>query len=257
MAIVDSPRIAAFQSDMFATGLDLKRCEILRNPGQYKASASATIRQGMLVALDANQELIPAVSNNVLGAAKWNKMTVGKSANVDEAIVLTGTTAANLARANVSNVAVRSATGQGGTLYTVTTDYTVNATNGTITRVALGAITSGQTVYVTYTFDMTAADYRFQGRNFFNDNDDVTVAEGRLAIVQGPATLYTMEYDTSRSYSLTGAGASLYCGGNTVALAGLLTNNSAEGRFVGRVIQLPTSADPYLGVNFTGHPEEE
>jgi len=247
----------SFRSDMFATGLDLKQCEILRNPGWYKASAAATIRQGQMVALDANQELVVADSNNVIGVAKFNKMTVGKSANVDEALVLTGTSPVNLKRANVSNVSVRSAPNQGGTTYTETTDYTVNSANGTVTRVAGGAITSGQTVYVTYTFDMTAGDYKFQGLNFFNSNDDVTVAEGRLAIVQGPATLYTMEYDTSRSYTLSGTGANLYCGGATSGLEGLFTSNASEGRYVGRVIQLPSSSYPWLGLRYTDHPEEE
>lgn len=255
---VNSPRLEAFQSDTFATGLDLKRCEITRNLGVYKASEGATIRQGQMVALNASQELVVADSNGVRGVARWNKALLGKSLNVDEPVTLTGTTTMNLARPNVSNVSVRSAPNQGGTVYTGGgTDYTVNTTNGTITRVALGAIPSGDTVYVTYTYDMTESDYRFQGKNFFNTNDDVSPAEGRLAIVQGPATIFTTEYDTSRTYALTGAGASLFCGGTTAGLEGLFTNNPAEGRYVGRVIQLPSAADPFLGLEFSPHPEEE
>jgi hypothetical protein len=256
-SIGSGPRLAAFQSDTFATGLDLRRSEINRNLGVHKAKDTAIIRQGQLVALDANQELILAVSNNVMGVAKHNKMLLGKSLAVDEAVVLTGTIASNLKRANVSNISVRSAPGMAGTQFLPIADYTENDTNGTITRNGAGAIVSGSTVYVTYTFDMTQNDYQQQGLNFFGNNDDATTAAGRLTLVEGPALLFTTEFDTSRQYTLTGAGASLYCGGATPALAGLFTNNPAEGRYVGRVRQLPSASDPFMGIEFTGHPEEE
>lgn len=256
-SIGNTPRLAAFQSSAFATGLDLGRCEIIRNLGVYKANGLAIIRQGQMVAMNAAEELILAVSNNVLGVAKANKMLLGKSLSVDEPLVLTGVVASNLKRGNVSNVAVRSAPDMGGTLYVVGVDYTVNAANGQITRTGGSTIPSGSTVYVSYTYDLAQADYLFQGLNFWNSNDDATIAEGRLTVVQGPATLFTTEFDTSRTYTLTGAGASLYCGGATPALAGLFTNNAAEGRYVGRVMQLPTASDPYLGVRFNSDPEEE
>lgn len=53
--------------------------------------------------------------------------------------------AENLTSVSVTNTA-------GSTTYTVTTDYTVDATNGTITRVASGAITAGQAIAATYTY---------------------------------------------------------------------------------------------------------
>ena len=179
---------AAFRSDIFATGLDMGRFKGEFIPGFWKCNASATIRPGQLVSLNSSNELILATGASVLGVARFKKFTLGLAVNVDEAIVLTGTTAVNLRRANVSNVQVRSAVQMGGTQYTGGgTDYTANTTNGTITRVALGAITDGQTVYVTYTFALTAADYQLLGQNFFNNNDDVTVADGRLAVICGPA----------------------------------------------------------------------
>jgi hypothetical protein len=63
-------------------------------------------------------------------------------------------------------------------------------------------------------------------------------------------------YDTIRQdYALTGAGKNLYCGGGvTPALKGLFTTDSAEGEFVGHVIQVPTADDPFLGVRLGGDP---
>jgi hypothetical protein len=67
-----------------------------------------------------------------------------------EVVQLNGTTPAPLAfdvastpNAVVTNIGA-------GTTYTVTTDYTVNATDNTITRVGAGTITDGQWVLVTY-----------------------------------------------------------------------------------------------------------
>jgi hypothetical protein len=134
----------------------------------------------------------------------------------------------------------------------------LSTTNGTLTwanpPAGVAAPANGATVYVTYTFDMTVSDYRFQGLNFFNQFDDTFTSEGRLTVVMGPAMLFTTQYDTAQTYLVND---SLFCGGATPALAGLFTNQAAEGRYVGKVIQPPTAADPFMGIRFTGHPEEE
>src|SRR5208283_3603421 len=80
-------------------------------------------------------------------------------------------------------VAVRSLPAQAGTTYTEGTDYTVNYTNGTIVRIGAGAIPSGATVYVTFQFPVPYQDLDFQGRNFWNFLDEVTQAQGRIAII--------------------------------------------------------------------------
>lgn len=71
---------------------------------------------------------------------------------VVEHVVLTGTTPASLSYKDISDVVVTPST-LGSTPvepYAETTDYTVDLTNGTITRVGGGAISSGATVKVTY-----------------------------------------------------------------------------------------------------------
>lgn len=241
---------AAFNADIYKNGLDLGRFKGEFLPGFWKVASSATtIRPGQIVSLNASNEIILSTGANTLGVARWKKFSVGQAVNVDEAIVLTGTTVVNLKRANVSNVQVRSAVSLGGTQYTGGgTDYTANTTNGTIQRVALGAITDGQTVYVTYTFALTAADYQLLGTNFFNTNDDVTLQDNRLTVIQGPALIWTTEYDTSRSYTMTGAGSSLFCNASSQ-----FTNVNAN-EFVGKVIQIPQASDPFLGIRMTSSP---
>lgn len=243
-------KLTAFQSSIFPSGLDLNRSEILRAKGTWKAATSASFRAGQAVMLNASNEVIISDATAVLGIAKWSKVTLGVSVNVDEPLVMTGTTAQNLKRGNVSNVSVRSAVDQGGTAYTDTTHYTVNTTNGTVTRVAGGGgfITDGQTVYVTYTYSLTEADYEFEGKNFWQSNDWVTVQDGRITVIEAPADIFTTEYDTSRTYALTGAaGSTLY-----INSSGIFTNSSSGAKLVGHVIQLPSAGDPYLGVRFIG-----
>jgi hypothetical protein len=240
-----SGRLAAFQSDVFASGLDLGRCEIIRNLGVYKAADAATIRQGMLVKLDASGELVACNSagEKALGVAKWNKVTLGLLKIADEAWIApaNGATTA-LSRANVSNVTLRAAVGHAGTRLG---EFTVDAATGVITNDDADASTfvEGTTYYATYNSEMTETDYRFQGKNFFNNMDDATIAEGRMSVIQGPGTIFTTEYASGNSTAMT-IGAPVYTttGGQFTAVAG------GANSIVGHVIQLPTAADPFLGV---------
>ena len=255
-SIRNTGRLGAFQSDVFASGLDLSRSQIERDLGVFKAADTATILQGQMVSLDANGELVLADGADVLGVAKWNKASLGTSVIVDEPLVVAADAATNLSRSNVSNVVVR--TSAGGAAITAAGDYTLNATNGTLTwDAAPTEVADGDTVFVTFTFDLTQNDYQFQGLNFFNRLNDVdSISEGRLTVVKAPSIIFTTQFDTAQTYTLTGTGSNLYCGGDTAGLEGLFTNVSTEGAYVGRVIQLPTASDPYLGVHFTNVPEE-
>lgn len=252
--IGNTGRLAAFQSDVFASGLDLGRCVITHDLGVYRAAEGATILQGQMVSLNADGELVLADAGDVFGVAKWNKAaeTDANSLAVDEPVVVTDGGVSSLKRGNVSNLVVRNAA---GTVIPATNNYTLSAPNGTLTwanpPAGSPAPADGDTVFVTYTFDLTATDFRFQGRNFFNQLDDASIAANRLTIIQGPATLFTTQYDTSQAYAVNDE---LYVGGT--ATAGLFTTDDT-GTYVGKVIQPPTATDPYLGVYFTGHPEEE
>ena len=75
----------------------------------------------------------------------------------DEAVVISRSAGVALAhQSGVSNVVVRSAAAGGGTLYTDTTDYTLDASAGTIQGTAAGsAPADAATVYVSYRYTET------------------------------------------------------------------------------------------------------
>lgn len=240
--------LGAFQSSTFATGLDLGRCQIREALGVFVADPAATFSQGQLVMKNSSGLVVQCDGTDVLGVAKWNKSTGLLGVKVDEAIVLNGTDPSNLSRANVSNVKV-SATA-GGAAITASGNYTLNTTNGTVARIALGVIGDGDTVYVSYTFAITSQEVTQQhGTNFWNNLDEVSQADNRVTVITDAELLFTTHYDTSRQYALTGASSNLYAG-----TGGLFTNDNASGKFMGRVMQLPTASDPFLGLRLVKSP---
>lgn len=256
---LDSPRLGAFQSDIFPRGLDLNRSVILQDTGIWRAADGADFEAGMLVGQDADGNIEKCTSRPVLGVAKWNKTSLWNATVVDEPVSFASSgDTVTLNHPNVSNFQLRDTQDFSGTQYTGGgTDYTLNATNGTVTHDGGGSIPTGTTVYATYTYELSQRDLDFQGRNFFNFQDDVSIADGRITVITDASVLFTSQYDTSQVYTLTGATKNLYCGGNTAALAGLFTSDDAEGEFVGHTIQVPTASDPFLGVRLGGDPVEQ
>ena len=255
---LNSPRLGAFQSNIFPRGLDLGRTVIMQDIGTFRADTSAVFEAGMLVAQDANGNIVKCVGRPVLGVAKWNKCLAYTAAIMDEPISFpTSGSTISLKHPNISNIQVRSAANYGGTLYADPAHYTVaSAVNGTLTHSGGGStIPVATTVYALYTYELSSRDLDFQGRNFWNFTDDVSVADNRITVITDASILFTTMYDTSRVYTLTGTGKNLYCAGAVTALkAGLFTNDPAEGEFVGHVIQVPSADDPFLGVRIGGNP---
>lgn len=256
---LNSPRLGAFSSDTFPRGLDLGRCVILQDIGTWRAADSAVFEAGMLLSQDVDGNLVACAGSPVLGVAKWNKTNTLTAGMVDEELSFASSGAVvSLKHPNVSNFQLRDLAGLAGTAYADPADYTVNLVNGTVTHSGGGsAIPTTTTVYATYTFEMSQKDLEFQGRNFFNFTDDVSIADSRVTVITDASMLFTSMYDTSRAYTMIGAGKNLYCaGGVTAALAGLFTNDAAEGEFVGHVVQVPSADDPFLGVRLGGNPVE-
>lgn len=243
--------LGAFQNKIHQEGLDLPRCQINQALGVYVADPAATFRAGMAVMQNAQGQVVVSTgSGGFLGLAKWNKATSLLAARVDEQITLPGTTAVSLRHPNVSNVRVASAPVGGGTVFALTTDYTVNATNGTVTRVGGGAIADGATVFVTYLYQISTSDLiQTQGQNFWNSLDEVSYAENRVTVITDAEVIFTTQYDTTRTYTV---GEPLYA---SVASPGLVTDDSSgSALFVGRVLQVPTASDPYLGLRLLKGP---
>jgi hypothetical protein len=256
------PRFRAFRSDIHAVGIDLRRSVISTDGGAYVADPTATFRAGQVLAQNASGNFVvcdglgAAPINAPFGFAKWNKATSLLAAAVDEAVVVNGLVASNLKHANIfgspaGGVRVSSTpTGVTGTTYVegAGNDYTINYTNGQITRLATTTIPDGGTVYVTYKYYPSEADLDFQGRNFWNFLDEVTVAQGRIAIITNWSVLFTSMYDPAQTYAVAQA---LYV--DTAAKAGLLTNQAGGRPAFGRVFQLPGADDPFMGVVTPGH----
>jgi hypothetical protein len=255
----NDPRVQAYRSDPFPTGIDLRRSVINNDPGQFVVDPTATFRAGMVMAMNSSGQLAVcdglgvAPLNVPFGFAKWNKLTTLVGAASDEPVVLTGVVASALKHSNLTPAAAGirvSSAPNGGTVYTEGggADYTVNYTNGTVVRTAGSTIPSGATVYVTYNWLIPEADLDFQGRNFWNSLDDVTVAQGRLAVITNWAVLYTLAYDPSITFTV---GANLTV--DTAAKAGLLTTAAGGRPTFGKCIQVPTADDPFLGIVSSGH----
>ena len=241
-------RSAAFSSDLYQKGLDLRRSRLGHVDGTLIADPAATIRPGAMVANGA-AGVVQANLVDVIGVAKWGKQQFGYSTEVDEAIVLNGTTATALKRANVSNVAVRTAAGLSGTPVGAA-QYTVSTTNGTIARVGGSTIADGATVYVSYTWALTAAQYQFDGLPFHQQfgDDYVSSQENRIAVIDSESRIFSVEWNTSVAYAITGASSLLYCDAN----GRFSSTDAGTADFVGKVIQLPNSEDRFMGIKFNG-----
>ena len=250
-SLLGSNRMVAFTGQIHPKGLDRARCIISKDPGIWEALSTATIRQGQFMAQQAATGLLlPSAGADTVAVSLWNQQTTGVSVNVDEQVTMTGVVVQNLARANVSNVAVRSAANFTGTLYTGGgVDYTLNAANGTIVRVGGGAIADGQVVFVTYTYALVDADFEFDGRDFRNQsNNDVLGNEGRLAVSTDWSQLASIEYNTGVAYTLTGATSLLFVDANGKATSTGGTDSA------GKLKQLANSTDPYMIFLAHGNP---
>jgi len=247
-SLFNSPNIAAPNFQVNKKGLDMDRCDFSKRIGVWQAAADASFQRGNYLTIASTGYWNICTGADVRGVSLANKVAFGTSVRVDLPITMTGTAAQSLGRANVSAVAVRSATGMGGTQYTVTTDYTADATAGTVTRVALGSITDGQLVYVTFTYALVDADFKYDGRTWWNNAlDEVSRNANRVEVATDWSMLFSIQYDTADVYALTGANSDLFCDA-----AGRANSTSANDR-VGSVVQLPSVDDPYMGIFNNGN----
>jgi hypothetical protein len=181
----------------------------------------------------------------------------GSAIRVDVPLVLTGTTAVSVGRGSISEVTVRSAAGMAGTVYVAGAgnDYVVDATAGTIARDGSSTIPSGATVFVTYRYALTDADFNAigGGRVFSTSggpNNTVLRDQGKVAyqpietIVQLATTQYvTGDGASNAAESTYAAGDTLFAGAGT----GRLTNSTSgtpPRLFI--VIQPPSANDEFL-----------
>lgn len=243
----------AFTNQTFAHGLNRLLSKITLTDGSYRAASSASFRSGAPVMLNSSGEVVISDGKACIGIAMADKMTLGSAAVVDEEISFdsVGDTAQLTGQNSVTEVRISSGTNGSGTIYTGGgTAYSVS-TSGVVTHV--GTIPSdGTVVYASYRYSLVEADYEFEGKNFWNSNDEVTIQDGRVAVALAPALIFTTEFETDLGTDLlpwatTGLGSNVY-----INASGLFTTDNAINKCVGHVIQVPTADQPFLGFQFTG-----
>jgi hypothetical protein len=211
----------------------------------------------MVVQLDSGQQIEACGAGAVkqpFGFSKYTKANTLYATVVAEAVTLNGVVASNLKHANlfdsggtppVGSVKVANSV---GAAYINGTDYTVNYVNGQITRIGGAGIADGETVYVTYQYQVTEQELKFEGRNFWNFLNDVDIQNGLITVITDWSIIFTTQYDPSQVYAVNDK---LYCGDSTDGTEGLVTKDSGN-VYIGNVFQVPTADDPFLGVRFVG-----
>lgn len=210
----------------------------------YKVEPNSTWEEGQVATLVQSGAEILVKKYEALSGEKplgifWFPKTTSLTRVNSEAVTLIGTTAVNLQKANLVSGSVRVTDVLGTTVYTEGTDYTINYTNGTITRVGTGGIADGQTVIVRYRYNILASE-QAQMPQRFERVPDATLGSGSITVAQGPAEIYIDQYDTSVGYTVN---ASLYANAN-----GQVTSTAA-GPVIGKVIAPPSLGYSLLGLD--------
>jgi hypothetical protein len=242
---------ASFQQQFYPAGVDLNRSEIHRALGVWRANAGTSFRAGQPVMLNSAGEVVLSDGTAILGIAKWNKITTKRTVVDDFPVTFGVASATKNLLPNITatgDVRVASAVQGGGTVYALTTDYTLNIVNGTITQVNSGGINPLLPVYVTFSRNLTEYDLQLEGHNFWQSLDEVTIQDLRIAVIEAPAQVFVTEYDTFQNYALTGAQSNIY-----VNSSGLFTSVSTSNKLVGKCISVPSANDPWIGIDFFGN----
>lgn len=258
---LNAARQETFQRDPFPSGLD-GRTQAKNRPGVFTVDPTSQFQAGMLVSRNSQGFIKLCTGVDVFGFAGKNNVDLGTSLRIDEPTVVVFGGTVNLKRSHISNLVLRTTNdplGQGsGPVIATTSNYSSSGVNGTVTWNATpsgtNAPANGATVYATYTFALVGPDYDFQGRNFFNNVNDTTFAQGLMPVFMpgGSCFVFTTQFDTGMTYTIGGAGSDLYASGAvTTAKQGLVTNDPTEnGDLIGSVYQIPRTDDPFLGVLF-------
>ena len=157
----------------------------------------------------------------------------------------------NLQKGNVSSTAFIKVTNAAGTVtYTQGVDYSVATANGVVTRIGGGAILALATVVISYRYNLVVGQDHWdnastrwsQGVNYDRQPND-TIGSGKVTVVEGDAIIYTDQYDPTQTYTLN---AVLRADANSLwSTVGAGTGISSV---CGRVIEVPSASDPFLGV---------
>lgn len=254
----------AFRVDVVARGLDHQRTSYLRAFGNYVANETTAFEAGAPVMLNTDGEIVAHTGADVgmFGVSKYNKTLSLRSLVIDEVFQFAaqGDTYV-ISNSTARNVRLSSGPGGTGTVYAlgaaagVGLDYGYNPATNTITHFdngvaqvpGTGSIPLDTDIYLSYSYALTATELLNDGLNFWNMPDDVSIQGGKVTVITGPAEVWTTQYVTSRVWAIND---NVSAGNVADGAAGLFdrTASSTSNTVVGKVIQVPTADDPYLGI---------
>lgn len=208
----------------------------VENPGYRAVDVSASFIAGMVAVLatDANGNPYLQVANAtdttaIIGLFYCHKTTSFYRSVIDEAHTFATAPDTDyllyLSNANVKASSVRIMDTSTG-VFTEGTDYSVNTTNGVITRADAG-IDADEAVQVSYLY----SDATLVGI-------DQTLGSNMAATLEGSGEVATLVYATEVAYALNGL---LYSDAN-----GYVTSTNGGGTSIGKVTKVPTSENPEL-----------
>lgn len=168
---------------------------------------------------------VTAKADAALGIAYQDKATAFYVPVVGEVVTPNASFVGTLDFANIDAASVLIAGG-----HVVTTDYTINATNGLITGVstAFKALTSYSISYRYKDIDKGAIDQ--------------TIGSGKVSVIEGKGEISTLIYDTAAAFTL---GGSVY-----FTTAGIPTANGTAGTHtvIGTVSKVPSADNAELHI---------
>jgi len=217
----------------------------------YNVDTNAQIYAGMVAFLATSGTTTVATvaaSGTVPIGTFWkDRANTYVRATVESTTFSATTNLATLQKGNVLTTATIKVTDTSGTtVYTQGLDYTVNTTNGLLQNLGVG-IAAAATVIVWYQYSILATQIYWDnvstkwssGSNYDRQPDD-TLGSGKITVAEGDAKIYTDMYDVTQTYTLN---ASLRSDTNS-----LWTTAVTAYSVCGRVIQVPSASNPFLGV---------
>lgn len=244
--------------------MSLKVLTPSNNTGYDDVSTVSDYRSGMIAARTATGAITvagaaddPATGTKPVGILGEDRLTSGlqRTSQVEELITITISVAVALAHNAVVSGSQRLVRVSDSAVLALTTDYTIDATNGTITGVSGGPATllTGDVVRVTYTFSLNDDfEKAFRGPNFKGSTDD-TEGSHKATVWKGYGEFQTDQFVTSRAYAI-GDLLRPTIGAHALGV-GFVTNESSgatvAAAIVGRVNKLPTASDPFIGFETT------
>lgn len=233
--------------------LDKKRGYAYKRPF-YVVDDNVDIQAGMVAFLATNASGVTVATTAASGTVPigtfWKDSAASFIRSTVESQAFNANNLIQLSKGNViSTAAIVVTNAAGTTTYTQGTDFTVSTTNGTITRVAGGAIAALATVVVRYRYTVQSGQEHWEhvssqwstGFNYDRQAND-TLGSGKITVVEGDAELYTDQYVVTDTFTLNARVKS------STGSLWTLNASAGTGSACGRVIKVPSAADPFLGV---------